>query len=423
VRPWVPRALTEAGLCLVGIALLGPWGPRMLDLDVYRSGAHALLTGVDVYATKESTTGLPFTYPIFAAMVFAPLAVMPTMLARPLMLGVSLAALVLISAVTLRRGLGWDRARTRTWCGPVAIASVIMHPVLDTLLFGQVNLVLVAMILADLFLVRRRYSGILIGLAAGIKLTPGLFIVYLLVTGQRRQARNGVVAFVGTVLLGLLAQPAQALSYWTTHIFDPGRTGNVLYTGNQSVLATTARLLREPQPPTLLAYGFAAAVVVAALVVARALHRRDDTLMAVCVIAVATLLASPISWTHHWVWCVPCLGLVVAWAGRAAARAPRRGWLIGGFVVGIGVVVAAGITRFVPTNGLRELDHNLVQQAVANSCAFLALALLVWAAFRAFGPRRDGPPNLEGSTAIIEGPTAMEQGVGETPDDYALTPR
>jgi alpha-1,2-mannosyltransferase len=371
-------ALVAVGFGLVGLALLGPWGPRMLDLDVYRAGAGALLEGSDVYAARESTTGLPFTYPVFAAALFVPFAVLPRLAAQALMLALSLVSLGLVCAVTLRWGLRWEPARVRAWCAPVTLACVAVHPVLDTLLFGQINLILVAMVLADYFLVPRRYRGILIGLATGIKLTPGLFLVHLVATRQYRQAATGALTAGLTVLLGLALQPTRALTYWTTYIFDPARTGNVTYSGNQSLLATTARLTRDAEPSRALTLGLTVAVVLTALVAAAVLNRRGEALMSVCVVAVAALLASPISWTHHWVWCVPCLGLVAA---------TRRWWVF----AAVAVVASAGLTRFVPTNELRELHHNLWQQALSNSYAILGLAFIAWAAVRLLrGEHRPG---------------------------------
>ena len=367
--------ITAAALIGAAAAFaLGPWAPRMTDLIVYQAGAQALLDGVDLYTVTDPGTGLPFTYPVFAAMVFVPFAVVPDALARVAITALTLAALLLVTATTLR----WRRpeavAPRSAAVFAVAALAVVSHPVSDTLLFGQINVILLAMVLADVFVVRGRGRGVLVGIAAGIKLTPGLFVLYYLVTGQRREARNAALAGLGTLAVGFILQPGPAWDYLTRHMLDPARTGNVTYAGNQSLLATTARLLRDPLPPAWLTLGLSAVVAVTALVLAYRLDRLGHRLAAVCVVGVATLLASPIAWTHHWVWLVPCLSVYAAWA---AGRTPWA-W------VPFGVAVLAywtGPMRFMPKNDLRELAHNLPQQLITNSFALLALGFLAWAAY------------------------------------------
>jgi alpha-1,2-mannosyltransferase len=355
----------------------------MLDLSVYRVGSLALLNGQDIYRVSEPSSGLPFTYPVFAALAFTPFAVVPLWAARVAMLIVSLLALLLICRLSLKEGLGWSRTELRTRAVPIALLAVGLHPVLDTLIFGQINLILVAMIMWDTLATGARRRGILIGIAAGIKLTPGLFIIYFLVTGQRRAAWQAAGAFAATVLIGLIVQPGPAWTYWTHYIFDPARTGNVIYSGNQSILATVSRLLRDTSPPYALVATISAACVILAIVTARSLYFRCGELAAVCVVAVAILLVSPISWTHHWVWCVPCFAVLLA-------HLKRRGWpprypvsRIAGLTAGM-LIVALGITRFVPVNGDRELTHHPVQQLMANSFAVLAVLFLVWGAVHAY---------------------------------------
>jgi alpha-1,2-mannosyltransferase len=258
---------------------------------------------------------------------------------------------------------------------------------LDTLLFGQVNLLLLAMILMDTLMISGRYRGILVGLATGIKLTPGLFIVYFVITGQRREARNATLALAVTVLAGFLVQPSSAWAFWTKYMLDPARTGNVTYSGNQSILATVARLTRNADPPQVLTLGLTIGVVAVALLLARRLYLRREVLPSVCVIGVATVLASPISWTHHWVWCIPCVGVVAAWTRDAPRSAPFTSVLRWSLVAIATLVVSSGPTRFVPLNNLRELHHNLGQQIVGNSYVLLAAAFLLAAMVHAYSLR------------------------------------
>jgi alpha-1,2-mannosyltransferase len=362
------------GFAAVLAVLLAPWGAKMIDLDVYRAAARALVGGADPYSVS-GPDGLPFTYPIFATLVFVPFALVPTMVARVAITLISFVALVVICHVSLRQVLtrsGWRLAMVSL---PVALIAVSAHPVLDTLLFGQVNLALVAMVLIDVLLVTGRGRGVLVGLATGIKLTPGLFLVYYLVTGQRRAAANAAVTAGLTVLAGLALRPEAAWLFWTRYALDPARTGNVTYAGNQSILATTARLMREVHPPSALTWGLSGAVVVAALVIGRQLHRRGEELAAVSAVAAAALLASPISWTHHWVWFIPASVAVGAWIRRAGG-----GWRWLPLAIAV-AVLWTGPMRFMPKNDLRELHQTLAQQLVTNSFSLLAVAFLAWAAY------------------------------------------
>ncbi len=384
---WVTGAASTAVALLVLTAVLAPWGPKMIDLDVYRTGAATLLGGRDLYGVVDAGTGLPFTYPIFAAVVFVPLALLPLAVARVVITLLTLAGLVVICQLALR--LGWRRTGAGAVAVSIAVAALAVsaHPVLDTILFGQINVILVALVLVDIVLVTGRGRGVLVGLAAGIKLTPGLFILYYLVTGDRRAARTAAVSAAATVLVGFAVQPGPAWAFWTRYVFDPARTGNVTYAGNQSLLALTARLLRVEHPPAVLVDALTVAVVGAALVLARRLHRAGDALAAVCAVAAGALLASPISWSHHWVWFLPAAFAVAAWIRRTGGG--WRWWLLGLAVA----VMWSGPMRFTPTNGLRELHHNPAQQVVANSFSLLALGYLAWAWYLT-GPRARRRPAL-----------------------------
>lgn len=400
-------------------AFAGPWGARMLDLDVYRIGGDALRSGTDLYAVHETSANLVFTYPVFAALLFVPFAVLPLGVARVLLTLVSLAALFVIMHLTVgyvRRGLGPSSsagpsrsadpsgsadpprgprhaASVRSdlaWSVPLSVLAVVAHPVWETLNFGQVNLILTALVLVDVLGTRGRSRGVLVGIATGIKLVPGLFILYFVVTGQRRAALTSAITTLGTVAIGFAVQPEQAWAFWTRHALNPDRTGGIAYVTNQSFLGISARLLREPHPPRAVSLALGAVAVVVALLVARKLYRYGDSedaggarLTAVCVVGVASLLASPVSWSHHWVWAIPCLGTLVIWARRAPAAGQRWRWVVFGVVTAI--VVTAPM-QFTPKEELRELHHTLPQQFVANIYGLLAVLYLGWVAVRVLRP-------------------------------------
>ncbi|MBX6751919.1 MAG: DUF2029 domain-containing protein [Micromonosporaceae bacterium] len=398
------RRWAVAGLVALAVALVvyqAPWGPRMIDLDVYRVGAHALLSGTDIYTVAEPEADLPFTYPVFAAVLFVPLALLPELGARILLVLLSLAALFFIVHLTVRyvgRTTGRLTGSGLAWSVPLSVAGVAVHPVWETLNFGQVNLILAALVLVDT-LTRRpgRWRGVLVGIATGIKLVPGVFILYFLVTGQRRAALTAAVTTLGTIAVGFAVQPRPAWDFWTHHALNPERTGGIAYVTNQSFLGVSARLLRDPHPPRALTVVLGGLVLVAALALARRLHRTEQVLLSICVVAVASLLASPVSWSHHWVWAIPVLGTLVIWAARTEPARRWRWWVFGV----VTAIVATAPMQFTPKEDLRELDHTLGQQVVANSYFLLALAYLAWAAVRA---RRAGVRTLTASPASA--PTA-----------------
>jgi len=379
VRPHpirVDRIVVAAGILAAAVVVAlfaAPFGSQMLDLEVYRLGASTLLHGGDVYSAVYPGTDLVFTYPIFAAILFVPFAVIPTALAHVVVVAVSLAALWVIVYLTVRELSGPRHAWV--WSVPIALVAITAHPVLQTLLFGQINLVVVALVLTDVLANRGRWRGALVGIATGIKLVPGAFIVYFLVTRQRRAAAVSAVTTAVTIGLGFAVAPAASWAYWSNYAFNADRVGGIAYVTNQSILGISARVLRDPHPPRALTLGLSAVVIVVAILIARRLDRAGERLAAVSVVAVGALLASPISWSHHWVWFIPCVGAMVPWAGRSR-------WRWAALIAGT-AVVWIGPMQYVPKAELRELHHTPPQEIVANIYGPLAVAFLVWAALAA----------------------------------------
>ena len=187
----------------------------------------------------------------------------------------------------------------------------------QNLTFGQVNLLLMLAVLVDLLRPERRWSGVLVGIAAGVKLTPLVFVVLLVLVGRRAAAGRAVLAFAGTVAVGFAVAPASAATYWTDRLVDAGRVGPPALAHNQSVYGALTRLLDGP-PPTLLWLAVAGPLSLAVLVVGAAWWRRGDRVLGTCLGAMAMLIASPVSWSHHWVWAVPVA--LVLWERSRWAR-------------------------------------------------------------------------------------------------------
>ena len=262
-----------------------------------------------VYDLLRPNSPYGFTYPPFAGLVMAPMAWLPF----PLVLVLACVATVLSTVLltwwfirpTVRR-LGWT-----PWYALAAGSCLALsfEPVRETLTFGQVNTLLLTVVAADvLFGVSqgRRWAGVGIGLATAIKLTPGVFILYLLVTGRWRAAGVAVGSATGATLVAAAIFPDQSREFWTSALWDTGRVGVLSFVSNQSLRGLVARLPVEP-----VAEYVWLALVLAALVFwarrVRATAAAGDEFGGLALTGVLGVLISPVSWVHHCVWLLPAI--------------------------------------------------------------------------------------------------------------------
>ncbi|WTL22922.1 glycosyltransferase 87 family protein [Streptomyces sp. NBC_01506] len=317
--------LVGAGVCLLSFA--GFWiaqrlaAVSMIDLMVYRAEGRTVLDGLDLYAMRATRAGLPTTYPPFAAVLFTPLTLLPVPEMRTLATVGNL--LLLVAFVHLSLKLTFRdavRPGAALW---VAAIAVWCEPVWTTLRYGQINLLIGVLVLWDL--TRRdghRWAGVGIGLAAAIKLTPALFAVMLLITGLLRfreagwnpwlrKAAVAVGAFLTASVASAVVLPSDSYRFWTDIVFQADRVGRVEGAANQSLRGVFARALHTTDPSQWW-LPVATVVAVAGLAVAVSAARRGRTAEAAMACAATALLISPVSWSHHWVWCVPMVLLLVA---------------------------------------------------------------------------------------------------------------
>jgi len=222
----------------------------MLDLEVYRDGGLLTLhhdAGVphpaDLYSW-QLVPGMQFTYTPFAAILFASVALLPFSVLRGLIWVTSVSALAGAIWMTFG-GLGYPRDRTRLGATLLLAATVLWtQPVVRTLQLGQVNLLLMALIIWDLGQPgKRKWIGAGVGIAAGVKLVPLIFIPYLALTGRLRQAAVAAGSFAATVAIGFAVLPRDSARWWFHGLFlDAGRTGFVGDLENQSLRGTITRL-------------------------------------------------------------------------------------------------------------------------------------------------------------------------------------
>jgi alpha-1,2-mannosyltransferase len=320
-----------------------------VDLRVYTDGGRIVRHVTPLYNAhlaaplydKAVVGHLKFTYPPFAAMVFTILSLTSFSLLTKISVGVNIAALLATIWMTFG-GLGYPRGRARLGATLLVAAALFWtEPVQRTLFLGQIELVLMALIIWDQCQPDRRWwKGAGIGIAAGIKLVPLIFIPYLLLTRRFRQAAVASGAFAVTVLLGFVVLPGDSAKWWLGGLFGQGsRTGFVGWEGNQSLRGIITRLVGSvagAQPGWL-----AAAVVTGALGLACAaiLDQAGQRMAGLLACALTGLLISPISWDHHWVWIVPAVVVAAHYAVRSRHAAAR--WAAIGLAAGIVLVFAA----------------------------------------------------------------------------------
>jgi alpha-1,2-mannosyltransferase len=365
---------------------LWPWQPSTIDLQVYVYAVKDMLAGKDIFLTTTPFWNLYFIYPPIAAVLMTPLAFGPYVMWQLIWT----AGLVWAQQSVLRRcGVprGWK-------LGLIGIAVVLaVEPIRTTLGYGQVNTMLMAFVVADLLPdapVRngsggeRRWipQGVLTGLAAAIKLTPALFVVFMFLISKRRAAITAMISFVAFTAIGAIFLFSETVQFWTGLSGGDTRTASPLYTGNQSLLGVFYRLGDSSRTTTLLGLGIAGIVALLGALVGAHWWRAGEKVFAVALIGLCTNLASPLSWTHHYVWILP-MAVAVLRAGI-----PTWARWVGGFWV---LWVCACLPLAVlPYAGGRERHFDALQQAVANIGPIVGVALVAGLAWQLVVTTRRG---------------------------------
>jgi alpha-1,2-mannosyltransferase len=351
--PQGPRWLLPAGAVLLALVLAGyvadlvthlSYMAAMRDLVVYRDGGLIVRHVSPAYDPHRASPlydwtgshGVQFTYPPFAAVLFSVASVLSWTAMRWAMTLASMAALGLTLWLVFG-ALGYrDRPAIRV-AGTLGVSALALatEPVQQTLSLGQVNLLLMLLVAADLLtggaLVpggrTRWWHGIGIGIAAGVKLTPLIFIPYLLLTRRYRQAATASATFAATVALGYAILPGDSGTYWANGLFLKANRIVFLGTrGNQSLRGVLTRLAGSVSSGTVPWIAAAVLVAAAGLVTAALLYRARQPVPAMLACALTGLLVSPLSWDHHWVWVAPGMALLVHLGATAARGRVRAAW-------------------------------------------------------------------------------------------------
>jgi alpha-1,2-mannosyltransferase len=336
------------------------------DLKVYHGAVtYWLRDGGMLYDWLRPGTRYGFTYPPFAAIAMAPMAFLPFLLAAVL----TSAATVLATVLVLRwllTGVA-ERYGLPAWY-PVALALTLvalLDPVRETFTFGQVNMLLLALVAADVLLLGgTRFAGVGIGLATAVKLTPGVFLLYLLVTRQWRAAAVATSTAAAVTIGAAALAPDVSREFWTAAIWNTDRVGDLGFVSNQSLQGLVARL--DPQHPSRALW--AVLVVLAVAVWAwrcRAAVAAGDRVAGLALTGVLGCLISPVTWVHHLVWLIPALVAVVR------AGLDGRRWLLAGVAVAYLVLCSRLVWYFED-----DVSGSVAVLALGSGYVWVALWLL-----------------------------------------------
>ena len=349
-----------------------PWQPSTIDLQVYVYAVKDMLAGRDIFATTTPFWNLYFIYPPIAAILMTPLVFGP----------------YLFWQVVWTGGLVWAQQSVLKRCGAprgwklglIGIAVLLaVEPIRTTLGYGQVNTILMALVVADLLPdapgERRRIpQGTLIGLAAAIKLTPALFVIFAFLIGKARVAITAMISFAVFTGIGAILLFRETLVFFGGLSGGDTRTASPLYTGNQSLLGVFFRLGDSSRVTALVGLAVSAILAVLGCLVAAHWWRQDEKAFAVALVGLTTCLASPLSWTHHYVWILPMAMAVLS------PGVPRWARYLGGFwVVWVCVCLPLAV---LPYGGGRERQFDFLQQVVADLGPIVGLILVAGLAWQ-----------------------------------------
>jgi alpha-1,2-mannosyltransferase len=404
----VPRAVSLAAAVLAVAALYwlrwsGVNSGNWVDLEVYVRGAQAIVTRAPLYASQPGV--LPFTYSPFAAVVFSPLLFMGSTGARWVLTLGSLASYVVVIGT-----FGWRLRLPWRHLVLVALAGMALEPFVRTMLLGQVNLYLMAAVVVDCLMIRSSHRGWLVGLAAGVKVVPGVFVLYFVLQRDWRSALRAGCCFLLTIACGIAVAPQDSLRYWDGGLLGISHWGPVAVVDgkNQSLVGQLARISHNPSPLMVTVLILCASGLALGIAAAHRQFRIGDDVAALTAVAIGGLLASPLSWTHHWVWGVPAIMVLVS----------RRQWVAAWL---IGSVFAAGAARGFTLQPSQESLTLLQQVACCTYVVSGAGLLAVWASDSGLGSRSAPTPtpnNTERAALSLAGD--VPRGAVKLPEWLAL---
>ncbi|MFQ6227251.1 glycosyltransferase 87 family protein [Nocardia sp. NPDC002869] len=363
-----------------------------IDLEVYRLGVEEWRAGGDLYGHLPETAAdisLPFIYPPFAALALGLYALLPWAASVIAYLVVSIGALAMTLFLVARQVWpGQDQRKLALVVTATATPlALLLEPVWSTLDFGQVNLILMGLVAADCLTRNPRWPrGMLLGIAAAIKLTPAAFVLYFLIRKDYKAAVTAAISGAIATAIGFAVMPDESVRYWFGGFGNVGGLSGSEFQTNQSIQAVLARF--EVTGTLATALWLLAALALVAVAVAAIRRTGTPPMIALAVNAVVALLVSPISWSHHWVWVAPAL---LAMIGYATTRpwSQARGWYAA--AVATAVVFVLAKHSDLPGNDGRELGWSAWDKVIGNGYVWFSLLLVVLYTTASRRQRTPGP--------------------------------
>ena len=367
------------------------------DLRLYYDAINYWTSGHDLYSYSQPdpvNIELGFTYPPVGALLMTPMALLSYRAVHVISLLAIVAAGAAFAYLVLRERVRLPRPLMLAAVGVVTAFAFTLEPFRQTLSFGQINIYLVLLVALDLLVLGRRdskWTGVGIGLATAIKLTPGIFIIYLLVVGRWRAALTAIGTVIAANLISLVIAPAETWKYFTALMWETSRVGFLDTTMNQSINGLIARIDSPLAPSRLPWLILAVLVVVVGFWRARRAALAGDELAAMTLAGLVGVLVSPVSWVHHIIWILPTMLIIAMHLKRTIGRlaADDSGYqsfdraLLGriGQVAGYSVLMTSGLAFWcIPTASLMdvkdwEYDGGGVLLALAGSVQLLWLLI------------------------------------------------
>jgi alpha-1,2-mannosyltransferase len=384
-RPWAVWLITAAAWAaavalityMVYSALTSHGHQRLADLHVYRTGGLSMLHGTGRHSTALYSTltngKLLFTYPPLSAVLAVPLAWLPWRAAQIGWMPMIYLPLAVVIWHAFRPLLARAGRYAPAAFGGLLTCCTLLTPMRQEVHYGQIDIFLVALCTVDC-LARRTWwpRGALIGLATAIKLVPGVFIIYLLITGRRKAAAVAAVSFAAATGLTWLITPANSAFYWTSAIFDSRRLGQNAQADNQSLRGILLRAFFPTPPPAALWIAIALVVAIAGFAAARRVWQRGYAVGGVAITGLLAALLSPVAWVHHYCWIIVAIGAI---AGDC--RSERRvitAIVTGGLFMSV-MPIFGGYLYFTQT--IPALPALIMEDAFG-----LAALALIWIMFR-----------------------------------------
>jgi alpha-1,2-mannosyltransferase len=281
------------------------------DLKIYYNTVRFWLDGNSIYNYSQPdlvNVTLGFTYPPIAAVLMAPMTLLPLGAVVVVTVVAIVAANTALSFLFLRERFRLPTAQMMFATALVSAASFCLLPLGMNVGFGQINIFLALLVAADILILGKRgnrWFGVGIGLAMAIKLTPGIFLLYLVLSKRWRALVVAVLTAGAAILLAAVLSFGDSVEYYTRLVWQSDRVGFLDTPMNQSINGFIARLM-SPEAPSR-GIWLASSVLVAAVGIRRirkaVLH--GDTVAAITLTGLLGVLVSPVSWIHHAVWVLP----------------------------------------------------------------------------------------------------------------------